>query len=61
MLETSTASVTSSVQRARATLATPGAGAGPAEGPVGGVADDYVDAFRRYDIAALVALDRAAS
>jgi RNA polymerase sigma-70 factor, ECF subfamily len=66
MLDTSTASVTSSVQRARATLAVPAdgdgaAGAEPAQGRSGRVVDDYVDAFRRYDVAALVTLDRAAS
>ena len=59
LLETSTASVNSALQRARATLDA----ASPDADSTGGVAEEdedllarYVDAFERYDITSLVAL-----
>jgi RNA polymerase sigma-70 factor (ECF subfamily) len=58
LLDTSTASVNSALQRARATLAE-----APASGPTTPLGDDdrrllarYVDAFERYDMDALAAL-----
>jgi RNA polymerase sigma-70 factor, ECF subfamily len=58
LLDTSVAAVNSALQRARATLAAAGTGAGPAA--VGADQRDllarYVDAFERYDIDRLVKL-----
>jgi RNA polymerase sigma-70 factor (ECF subfamily) len=58
LLETSVAAVNSSLQRARATMASVEAGASPAEVATGqrDLLDRYVDAFERYDIDSLVHL-----
>ena len=63
LLDTSVASVNSALQRARATLADRNAGAHPGESGGAAMSADqqalvarYVDAFERYDIAALVTI-----
>ena len=60
LLETSTASVNSALQRARATLATRDVGAAPEPLDAGSRAllERYVAAFERYDIHALTSLIR---
>jgi RNA polymerase sigma-70 factor (ECF subfamily) len=64
LLGTTTASVTSAVQRARETLSgCPGLdrAAAPASGPDDEqLLDRYLDAFRHYDLDALTTLERAA-
>ncbi|MBK1784862.1 sigma-70 family RNA polymerase sigma factor [Prauserella cavernicola] len=60
LLETSTASVTSAVQRARATLGGAGLGEDPSSGPLDerqrALLDRYVTAFEAHDVHTLVAL-----
>ena len=63
LLDTSVASVNSALQRARASLADRNAGAHPGESSGAAMSADqqalvarYVDAFERYDIAALVTI-----
>ena len=60
LLETSVASVNSSLQRARAALATGGVGAGEPSQPVDeaqqALLARYVDAFERYDMESLTSL-----
>jgi RNA polymerase sigma-70 factor (ECF subfamily) len=60
LLETSVASVNSSLQRARATLDTVDAGSSDAAPPLDdaqrALLERYVDAFQRYDMAALTSL-----
>ena len=62
LLCTTPASVTSAVQRARATLAARSEAALPAPeaGPHAELVGGYVDAFRRLDVAGLVALEGTA-
>jgi RNA polymerase sigma-70 factor, ECF subfamily len=59
LMGTTTASVTSSVQRARATLADPPRRREPSTEDRR-LVDRYADAFGRYDVAALAAVERAA-
>jgi len=60
LLDTTVASVTSALQRARVTLGTVHAAAGEPSGPLNQAQRDllsrYCDAFERYDVAALVSL-----
>ena len=60
LLDTTTASVTSALQRARATLAEQPQAVGdvldPLDAEQQSLLDRYVDAFERYDVAALVSL-----
>ncbi|MDP9286138.1 MAG: sigma-70 family RNA polymerase sigma factor [Actinomycetota bacterium] len=62
LLDTSVASVNSSLQRARSTLAAADVGAGDAAPPLDeaqrALLDRYVDAFQRYDMQALTSLLR---
>jgi RNA polymerase sigma-70 factor (ECF subfamily) len=57
LMGTTPASVTSAVQRARATLARPRGDRRPSAAE-GRLIDHYVDAFSRYDLAALVTAER---
>ncbi|CAN5900339.1 sigma-70 family RNA polymerase sigma factor [soil metagenome] len=59
LLDTSTTSVNSALQRARATLSSrdlTAAGEDPTDPEIRALLDRYVDAFERYDMGALVAL-----